>query len=128
MSRGVVLIVEDEVMLGANLQEYLRRRGWDAHLAGTGAVALQAFAASRPAVVLMDYELPDMTGIDVLKAIRQNDPDCACVIMTARTGDLVIQRAREAQVEHVLQKPFALSDMEQRLASELARERGDTAH
>jgi DNA-binding response OmpR family regulator len=111
--RGSVLIVEDEHFLGSNLQEYLRRRGWDAQLARTGEGALAEYERSRPCVVLMDYELPDMDGFQILGAMRAKDDPCGCVMMTAHTSESVVWRAGEHQVAHVLHKPFALSEMEQ---------------
>jgi DNA-binding response OmpR family regulator len=111
VSRGCVLIVEDEQMLGANLQEYLRRRGWQAQLARTGAQALAEYERIRPSVVLMDYELPDMDGFQILGAMRESH-DCRCVLMTAHTSESVVWRAAEHGISHVLHKPFALADME----------------
>jgi CheY-like chemotaxis protein len=107
-----VLIVEDEQMLGANLQEYLRRRGWETQLARSGAHALAEYQRSPPSVVLMDYELPDMDGFQILSAMREQR-DCRCVLMTAHTSESVVWRAVEHQITHVLHKPFALSEMEQ---------------
>jgi DNA-binding response OmpR family regulator len=115
VARGSVLIVEDEHLLGSNLQEYLRRRGWDAQLARTGEGALAEFARSRPCVVLMDYELPDMDGFQILGAMRAQTDPCGCVMMTAHTSESVVWRAGEHQISHVLHKPFPLAEMEQRL-------------
>ena len=121
MSRGSVLIVEDEHLLGSNLQEYLRRRGWDAQLARTGEHALAEYERTRPCVVLMDYELPDMDGFEILGAMRAREDLCACVMMTAHTSESVVWRAGEHQIARVLHKPFALSEMEQWLLAEVAR-------
>nr|WP_236599019.1 response regulator [Ramlibacter monticola] len=113
VSRASVLIVEDEHFLGSNLQEYLRRRGWDAQLARTGELALAEYERLRPCLVLMDYELPDMDGFQILGAMRATEEaPCGCVMMTAHTSETVIWRAGEQEVVHVLQKPFALSEME----------------
>ena len=117
MTRGSVLIVEDEQLLGRNLQEFLRRRGWDAQLARTGELALAEFARKRPCVVLMDYELPDMDGFQILGAMRARENPCGCIMMTAHTSESVVWRAGEHQIKHVLHKPFALSEMEQRLVA-----------
>jgi len=107
-----VLIVEDEHLLGANLQEYLRRRGWEAQLARNGHQALAEYERTRPPLVLMDYELPDMDGFQILAAMRASR-DCRCVLMTAHTSESVVWRAAEQQITRVLHKPFALSEMEQ---------------
>jgi DNA-binding response OmpR family regulator len=111
--RGSVLIVEDEQQLGSNLQEYLRRRGWDAQLARNGQGALAEYERTRPCVVLMDYELPDMDGFQILGAMRAKEDPCGCVMMTANSSETVVWRAGEQQVAHVLHKPFALAEMEQ---------------
>ena len=121
MSRGSVLIVEDEHLLGNNLQEYLRRRGWNAVLARSGEDALQAFEQKRPCVVLMDYELPGMDGFQTLGAIRARHTCCGCILMTAHTGEIVVKQAREHHISQVLYKPFALSEMEQWLLAESVR-------
>jgi two-component system response regulator RegX3 len=121
VSRGTVLIVEDEHLLGNNLQEYLRRRGWEAGLARSGEDALQEFERMNPCVLLMDYELPGMDGFQTLGAIRARHTCCGCILMTAHTGEIVVRRAREHQITQVLYKPFALSEMEQWLAAEAAR-------
>jgi DNA-binding response OmpR family regulator len=121
VSRGSVLIVEDEHLLGENLQEYLRRRGWQARLARSGEDALKAVATSKPCVVLMDYELPGMDGFETLGAIRARHDCCGCVLMTAHTGEIVVSQAREHRISQVLYKPFALSEMEQWLLAESAR-------
>ena len=120
MSRGSVLIVEDEHLLGNNLQEYLRRRGWQAQLARSGEGAMQEFERLRPCVVLMDYELPDMDGFQTIGAIRAKYDGCAYVLMTAHSGEHVLTRARESRIAHVLHKPFALSEMEQWLVAAAA--------
>jgi DNA-binding response OmpR family regulator len=112
VSNRSVLIVEDEPLLGANLQEYLRRRGWEAQLARNGHHALAEYERTRPAVVLMDYELPDMNGFQILAGMRASR-DCRCVLMTAHTSESVVWRAVEQQITRVLHKPFALSEMEQ---------------
>ena len=113
MSRASVLIVEDEHFLGSNLQEYLRRKGWDAQLARSGEHALAEYARRKPCLVLMDYELPDMDGFQILGAMRATDEPCGCIMMTAHTSESVVWRAGEQQVTHVLHKPFALAEMEQ---------------
>lgn len=121
MARGSVLIVEDEHLLGNNLQEYLRRRGWQAQLARSGEDALEAFGRNKPCVVLMDYELPGMDGFQTLGAIRAKYTCCGCILMTAHTGEIVVKQAREHRISQVLYKPFALSEMEQWLLAESAR-------
>jgi DNA-binding response OmpR family regulator len=113
--------VEDEHLLGNNLQEFLRRRGWQAQLARSGEDAVEAYERSRPCLLLMDYELPGMDGFQTLGAIRAKHACCGCILMTAHTGEIVVRRALEHRITQVLYKPFSLAEMEQWLLHESAR-------
>lgn len=64
--------------------------------AATGGEAIQQFREHRPDVTLMDLRLPDMSGIDVLIAIRSEFPEACVVMLTTFEGDVEIQRALEA--------------------------------
>jgi DNA-binding response OmpR family regulator len=107
-----VLIVEDERLLGDNLQEYLRRCGWNPLLARDGRSALACAATFLPAVILLDYELPDMDGFQLLAGIRSGHSACGCILMTALTAESIVRHAPRHGIRQVLHKPFALSDME----------------
>lgn len=112
-----VLIVEDEHTLGDNLRQYLERRGWNALVARTGTTAVAACSAFQPRVILLDYQLPDMDGFQVLGAIRQTH-GCGCILMTAHPVDEVAALAQRHSIRSILYKPFSLADMERRLFSE----------
>jgi DNA-binding response OmpR family regulator len=107
-----VLIVEDERLLGDNLQEYLRRRGWNPLLARDGRTALACAAAFLPAVILLDYQLPDMDGFQLLAGLRSGHGPCGCILMTALSAETIVRHAPRHGIRLVLHKPFALSDME----------------
>ena len=109
-----VLIVEDEDTLGDNLRQFLQRRGWDALVARTGGLAVSASASFQPRVILLDYQLPDMDGFQVLGAIRQSH-GCGCILMTAHPADTVSAAAQMHCIRHILYKPFSLAEMEARL-------------
>src|SRR5882724_6097749 len=64
--------------------------------AATGAEAIQLFREHKPDVTLMDLRLPDLSGIDVMIAIRQEFPKARVVMLTTFEGDVEIQRALQA--------------------------------
>src|SRR5262245_60566343 len=64
--------------------------------AASGCEAIQKFAQHRPDVTLLDLRLPDMSGIDVLIAIRAEFPEARIIVLTTVEGDVEIQRALEA--------------------------------
>jgi DNA-binding NarL/FixJ family response regulator len=64
--------------------------------AANGADAIQKFREHRPDVTLMDLRLPDLSGIDVMIAIRTDFPEARIIMLTTFEGDVEIQRALEA--------------------------------
>lgn len=72
--------------------------------ASTGREAIQLFQQHRPDVTLMDLRLPDISGIDALIAIRNENPNACVVMLTTFEGDVEIQRALEAGARGYLLK------------------------
>ncbi len=68
----MVLVVDDHEDTRRMMVRLLRHSGYDADMAGDGAAALRAMKAHRPGLVLLDYNMPGMTGSDVVRAIRQD--------------------------------------------------------
>jgi two-component system, NtrC family, response regulator AtoC len=82
-SKQKILIVDDEKMIRWSLGEALRGWGFEPIEAETAAAALSAFDAESPAAILLDINLPDASGIDVLRRIRQRQPDAVVIMITA---------------------------------------------
>ncbi len=78
-----VLIVEDESLIRWSLRQKFEERGYQVVEAETGAAAVQALDGAGFDLVMLDYKLPDMTGLDVLRSARQADNDAVVVMMTA---------------------------------------------
>lgn len=93
-----ILTVDDHPLLNEGLAAVLRHQPDMVLVAGacTGGEALLRYRESKPDVTLMDLRLPDMSGIDVMIAIRSEFPDARFIILTTFAGDVEIQRALEA--------------------------------
>src|SRR5947209_2876297 len=78
-----ILVVDDEKMIRWSLGEALRGWGFEPIEAETGNGALAAFEAESPAAVLLDINLPDASGLEVLRKIRQRQPDAVAIMITA---------------------------------------------
>jgi DNA-binding NtrC family response regulator len=80
-----VLIVDDEPTIHWVLGEALR--GWDYETveAETGAATLAAIVTERPAAALLDINLPDVSGLDLLREIKRRNPQTAVIMITAET-------------------------------------------
>ncbi|MDB4875040.1 MAG: hypothetical protein JWM41_1486 [Gemmatimonadetes bacterium] len=107
-----VLIIDDDPSAAGFLNTALTRAGWTADVARTGMAGLQAYDAARPDLVLLDYDLPDVGGFEVLHALRARDPD-ATVIMVTGLGDVsTAVEAMRLGAENFLAKPVNLSHFE----------------
>ena len=78
-----ILVVDDEKMIRWSLGEALRGWGFMPAEAATAAEAINAFEAESPAAVLLDINLPDGSGLDVLRKLRQREPDAVIIMITA---------------------------------------------
>jgi response regulator of citrate/malate metabolism len=116
-----VLVVDDDFRVAAIHARFVERTGGFEVLASvrTGAEALDAAAALRPDLVLLDVHLPDLSGVEVLRRLRADDDPAV-----AGVGVLVITAAREADTVRsalhggavgYLVKPFEEHDLAERL-------------
>jgi DNA-binding NarL/FixJ family response regulator len=79
--------------------------------AATGKEAIERFVALRPDVSLVDLRLPDMSGFDVIRAIRQKDPNARIVVLSSHEGDVDIQRALEAGAQGYVAKGIVRDEL-----------------
>jgi len=78
-----VLIVEDEHAIRWMLRQKFEERGYEVAEVETGAAALGTLGDGAFDLALLDYRLPDMTGLEVLRRLRQVDQDTVVIMMTA---------------------------------------------
>src|SRR2546426_3326748 len=78
-----ILVVDDEKMIRWSLTEALRGWGFVPVEAATAGDGITAFEAESPATVLLDINLPDGSGLDVLRKLRQREPDAVIIMITA---------------------------------------------
>ncbi|HEY2066147.1 MAG TPA: sigma-54 dependent transcriptional regulator [Gemmatimonadaceae bacterium] len=101
-----VLIVDDESGILESLGILLRNAGFDTHTARGGRAGLEQLSTLQPDIVLSDVRMPDVGGVEILAAARQQDPDTPVILMTAQA---TLQSAMQAVNEgafYYIQKPF----------------------
>ena len=81
--KDVILIVEDETNIRANVAEFLRAEDFDTLVAKDGEEAVTIFDEKKPDLVILDLMLPKMDGLEVCKYIRR-DSDVPIIMVTAR--------------------------------------------
>ena len=113
-----VLLVEDEDRIASFVEKALRRRGFDVRRVVTGGEALAAVSADVDIVVL-DLGLPDIDGLDVLRAVRKSWASLPVVILSAR-GDVNDRVAGlDLGADDYVPKPFAIDELVARIRARL---------
>src|SRR5262245_8139987 len=101
-----LLAIDDEPGMLALVDRFARGLGFEVvcHHGGVGAV--DCIPNLRPDVVVVDLRMPDLSGLDVLRAIRRLDPECAVVLMTAHASvDTAIEAVKLGALDY-LTKPL----------------------
>ncbi len=117
---ALVLVVEDELDIAKVLEGYLRRAGYRTERAKDGRSALTLFRASRPDLVLLDVMLPELDGIEVLKAIRA-ESTTPVIMLTARAEELDKLLGLELGADDYVSKPFRPREVMARVKAVLRR-------
>jgi two-component system, OmpR family, response regulator len=116
-----VLVVDDEPVLAELVSMALRYEGWEIATAGDGATAIALAKDEPPDVVVLDVMLPDMSGLDVLRKLRERIPHLPLLLLTAK--DSVEDRIAglTAGGDDYVTKPFSLEEVVLRLRALLRR-------
>ena len=109
-----ILVVDDDPANRRLIQMALELEGYAVRTAATGREALAQVAAQQPAALLLDVELPELDGWDVLAALAAQDGGPPVLLLSASDGAR-IRRAAEAQGVGVLTKPFDLDVLLERV-------------
>jgi CheY-like chemotaxis protein len=117
----VVMVVDDERPLVALAEEILAELGYEGVGFDSSTAALRAFRAEpeRFDLVLTDETMPDLTGTELTREIRQLRPDIPIVLMSGYRGGRLAERAVSAGVNDVLGKPLESRDIAESLARAL---------
>jgi two-component system OmpR family response regulator len=116
-----VLVVDDEPVLAEMVSMALRYEGWNIVTAGDGLSAIASARTERPDVVVLDVMLPDMSGLDVLHRLRQENPGLPVLLLTAK--DAVEDRIAglTAGGDDYVTKLFSIEEVVLRLRALLRR-------
>ena len=101
-----VLIVDDESGILDSLNILLRNEGFAPRLAHGGKEGLEKISEMSPDIVLTDIRMPHVSGVDILAAAREADPDVPVILMTAQATLQSAMQAVNAGAYYYIQKPF----------------------
>ncbi|MBP1739131.1 MAG: Fis family transcriptional regulator [Deltaproteobacteria bacterium] len=106
MSGAKILIVDDELIVRESLGGWLERDGHTVDKAASGEEALEKCANTRYDILLLDIKMEGMSGLDVLKKVKENDPDVSVVMITAYGSIPSAIEAMKSGAHEYLLKPF----------------------
>ncbi|MBI4313556.1 MAG: response regulator [Candidatus Omnitrophica bacterium] len=116
-NRRSVMILDDETEIRVSLKFYLIGRGMDVTVAATAEEALSLLRSGRakPNALLLDLDLPRLSGIEFLKLVRQMHPEIAVIVLTGIGSGSIQEAVERLGVRQFLHKPASLDTIEQAL-------------
>ena len=123
LAKPLVLVVEDEAALATMLRYNLEKQGFRVDDAVDGQEALTRIAEARPDLVLLDWMLPVMSGIEVCRQLRRRSEtrDLPVIMVTARTEDQDAVRGLNTGADDYITKPFSMEALLARMRALLRR-------
>ena len=106
-----VLVIDDESGILDTLRILLKKEGYEVSTAQGGKAGLDAIRANAPDIVLTDVRMPQVTGLDILQAVKETDPITPVLLMTAQASLQSAIQAVNAGAFYYLQKPFANDEL-----------------
>ena len=120
--RGHVAVVDDDRNMAMLLAYNLQAEGLEVSIITTGKGALEELERARPDVIILDWQLPGMSGIEILRQLgRLPMPRPPVIMLTGRASSDDKKRAMETGATAFISKPFAVSDLVQSIQAVLAR-------
>ena len=124
ITRNPVILVVDDVEANRTVVcRRLENSGYDLHAVDSGEKALQFIQSRKPDLVLLDFMMPNMNGIDVLNVVRTtwNIPDLPIIMLTARAEADAVVTALEAGADDYVSKPIDFDVLKARIETQLQK-------
>ena len=128
-ANSLILLVEDEAAIREMLQFSLERAGFELMVASEVTAAKQSIQKQLPDIILLDWMLPGVSGIDFAKYLRkdENTSQIPIIILTARTEEEDMILGLEAGADDYITKPFSTKELVARIKSVLRRTKPDNS-
>ena len=120
LTRGAILVVDDDASLAEMLSIVLRQEGFESRIVERGDEALEAFREYQPDLVLLDLNLPGKDGIDVCRLIRA-ESGVPIVMLTAKGDTIDVVLGLESGADDYIVKPFMPKELIARIRARVRR-------
>lgn len=121
-TKPIVLCVDDELNVLKSYQRALRNEPYTLVVASSGAEALAAFTQNPAVLVISDFRMPGMNGVELLDQIKKTAPETICVILSGYADELTIDSAiRSGAIAKFILKPIENDVLRQEIKTLLAQ-------
>jgi DNA-binding response OmpR family regulator len=121
MMQTEILVVDDEPKVIETMKPFLEKEGFKVYTAGTGRDALSVASSRAPQIVILDWMLPEMSGLDVCRELRKQSSKMGIIMLTARTEETDRVLGLEMGADDYIPKPFGLRELSARIRAVLRR-------
>ncbi len=111
MGRTKILVVDDEKLLRWTLEQNLTKDGYQVITADSGAAGIAAYREDQPDLLLLDINLPDLSGVEVLEAIKSEDKDALAIMITAFGDIKTAVKTIKIGAYDFVEKPFNMDKL-----------------
>lgn len=111
IDKAQILVIDDEPSVADALRIILEDDGYQVAVATTGLEGIELARRRRFDVVVSDVRLPDINGLEVLRAVCESSPCSVVILITSHSTTKLLQEAHSCGAFDVLQKPFPPSDV-----------------
>ncbi len=113
MAGKKVLVVDDEVHIIHVVAIKLRNNGFEVISASDGGEAFELACSEKPDIIVTDFQMPVMTGLELVKKLRQNEPtrNTPVIMLTARGFAIEDEQREDLQISEFLSKPFSPKEL-----------------
>ncbi|TVR70886.1 MAG: response regulator [Marinilabiliales bacterium] len=109
LNNTTILVIEDNLVCQALIRAFLRGTGANLVMAGSGDEARKVLGKSPIDVVLTDMRLPDTSGMELLKEIKEHNPEIPVIVQTAASIDFSEEECLKAGCDGYITKPYTRS-------------------
>ena len=114
-----LLIVDDEIDVREFAKRFFVKRGIDVFTANGGLEALKIIDQDSPDLVLLDIQMDELSGIEVLRKLRDGQNNIKVIMVTGAEGPAIIDEANSLGVKGYIHKPLVLEELERIVMDEL---------
>jgi two-component system alkaline phosphatase synthesis response regulator PhoP len=113
MSRKKVLVVDNEIHIVHVVSIKLRNNGYDVLSSENGVEAFELACREKPDIIVTDYQMPMMTGLELVRKLRENEAtrNIPVIMLTARTIALEDGKNSDLEISAFLSKPFSPKEL-----------------